>query len=212
MITHRGFLAVYEEGRDADSQREEQTSDDERRLPALKEGDTVTAVELEPEGHSTNPPARYTEASLVRALEERGIGRPSTYASILGTIVDRGYVFKRGTALVPSFLAFSVVKLMERHFADLVDYSFTARMEEVLDTVAGGRPRASECWKVSTSATPPATSLVCIRSSTISARSTHATSTRSRSAKASCFASGATDHTSSAVRVTKLSVPTSRMT
>ncbi len=139
VINHRGFLAVYEEGRDADSQREEQTSDDERRLPALKEGDSVTALELEPEGHSTNPPARYTEASLVRALEERGIGRPSTYASILSTIVDRGYVFKRGTALVPSFLAFSVVNLMERHFADLVDYSFTARMEEVLDTVADGQ-------------------------------------------------------------------------
>ena len=138
VITHRGFLAVYEEGRDADSERDEKAGDDERRLPALKEGDTVTAISLEPEGHSTNPPARYTEASLVRALEERGIGRPSTYASILGTIVDRGYVFKRGTALVPSFLAFSVVTLLERHFADLVDYSFTARMEEILDGVADG--------------------------------------------------------------------------
>ena len=100
VIAHRGFLAVYEEGRDADAERDEKTGDDERRLPALKEGDTVTSISLEPEGHSTNPPARYTEASLVRALEERGIGRPSTYASILGTIVDRGYVFKRGTALV----------------------------------------------------------------------------------------------------------------
>ena len=98
----------------------------------------MTALELTPEGHSTNPPARYTEASLVRALEERGIGRPSTYASTISTIVDRGYVFKRGTALVPSFLAFSVVTLMERHFADLVDYSFTARMEEILDLVAAG--------------------------------------------------------------------------
>jgi DNA topoisomerase-1 len=138
VITHRGFLAVYEEGRDADAERDEQASDDERRLPALREGDSVTALSPEPEGHSTNPPARYTEASLVRALEERGIGRPSTYASIMGTIVDRGYVFKRGTALVPSFLAFSVVTLMERHFADLIDYSFTARMEEVLDGVAEG--------------------------------------------------------------------------
>ncbi|MFL6070516.1 MAG: type I DNA topoisomerase [Actinomycetes bacterium] len=136
VITHRGFLAVYEEGKDADS--ESDSDDDERRLPALKEGDTVTALELSPEGHSTNPPARYTEASLVRALEERGIGRPSTYASTISTIVDRGYVFKRGTALVPSFLAFSVVTLMERHFADLVDYSFTARMEEILDLVAAG--------------------------------------------------------------------------
>ena len=138
VITHRGFLAVYEEGRDADGDREERP-DDERRLPALRQGDSVTALSLEPEGHSTNPPARYTEASLVRALEERGIGRPSTYASIMGTIVDRGYVFKRGTALVPSFLAFSVVNLMERHFADLIDYSFTARMEEILDGVADGQ-------------------------------------------------------------------------
>jgi DNA topoisomerase-1 len=136
VITHRGFLAVYEEGKDADS--EPDADDDERRLPALKEGDTVVALQLEPEGHATNPPARYTEASLVRALEERGIGRPSTYASTISTIVDRGYVFKRGTALVPSFLAFSVVTLMERHFADLVDYSFTARMEEILDLVAAG--------------------------------------------------------------------------
>ena len=136
VITHRGFLAVYEEGKDADTEKD--ADDDERRLPALAEGDTVTALELTAEGHSTNPPARYTEASLVRALEERGIGRPSTYASTISTIVDRGYVFKRGTALVPSFLAFSVVTLMERHFADLVDYSFTARMEEILDLVAAG--------------------------------------------------------------------------
>jgi DNA topoisomerase-1 len=136
VITHRGFLAVYEEGKDADNEAD--ADEDERRLPALQEGDTVTPLELTPEGHSTNPPARYTEASLVRALEERGIGRPSTYASTISTIVDRGYVFKRGTALVPSFLAFSVVTLMERHFADLVDYSFTARMEEILDLVAAG--------------------------------------------------------------------------
>ncbi len=136
VITHRGFLAVYEEGKDADTESAE--DDDERRLPALSEGDTVTALELEAEGHSTNPPARYTEASLVKALEERGIGRPSTYAATISTIVDRGYVFKRGTALVPSFLAFSVVNLMERHFADLVDYGFTARMEEILDLVATG--------------------------------------------------------------------------
>jgi DNA topoisomerase-1 len=136
VITHRGFLAVYEEGRDADTDAD--VAEDERRLPALREGDTVTALELEAEGHSTNPPARYTEASLVKALEERGIGRPSTYAATISTIVDRGYVFKRGTALVPSFLAFSVVTLMERHFADLVDYGFTARMEEILDLVAAG--------------------------------------------------------------------------
>jgi DNA topoisomerase I len=98
----------------------------------------VTLKELEPQGHETNPPARYTEATLVRTLEELGIGRPSTYASILGTILDRGYVFKKGTALVPSFLAFSVVQLLEQHFGRLVDYDFTARMEDDLDRIASG--------------------------------------------------------------------------
>jgi DNA topoisomerase-1 len=133
VITFRGFLAAYEEGRD-----EEKSDDDERRLPNLAEGDAVQLVELEPQGHETNPPARFTEATLVRTLEELGIGRPSTYASILGTILDRGYVFKKGTALVPSFLAFSVVSLLEQHFARLVDYDFTARMEDELDRIAAG--------------------------------------------------------------------------
>ena len=136
VITRRGFLAVYEEGRDDDGRGG--NDDEERRLPALSEGDALTAVALEPEGHATTPPARYTEASLVKALEERGIGRPSTYAAIIGTILDRGYVFKRGSALVPSFLAFSVMKLLEENFGELVDYDFTARMEEILDAVAGG--------------------------------------------------------------------------
>ena len=95
-------------------------------------------MRLDPEGHTTNPPPRYTEASLVKALEERGIGRPSTYAAIMGTIVDRGYVTKRGSALVPSFLAFAVVRLMEEHFTRLVEYDFTARLEERLDSVATG--------------------------------------------------------------------------
>jgi DNA topoisomerase-1 len=134
VITFRGFLAAYEEGRD----ETEAADDDERRLPNLKEGDAVELVKLEPQGHETNPPARYTEATLVRTLEELGIGRPSTYASILGTILDRGYVFKKGTALVPSFLAFSVVALLEQHFARLVDYDFTARMEDELDRIAAG--------------------------------------------------------------------------
>ncbi len=98
----------------------------------------MTLLELEPQGHETNPPARYTEATLVRTLEELGIGRPSTYASILGTILDRGYVFKKGTALVPSFLAFAVVGLLEQHFGRLVDYDFTARMEDDLDRIAAG--------------------------------------------------------------------------
>ena len=139
VITFRGFLAAYEEGRDESSNGGGDASDDdERRLPNLAEGDPVTLLELEPQGHETNPPARYTEATLVRTLEELGIGRPSTYASILGTILDRGYVFKKGTALVPSFLAFAVVGLLEQHFGRLVDYDFTARMEDDLDRIAAG--------------------------------------------------------------------------
>jgi DNA topoisomerase-1 len=136
VITFRGFLAAYEEGRDADRERPE--GDEERRLPNLSEGDSVELSALEPQGHETSPPARFTEATLVRTLEELGIGRPSTYASILGTILDRGYVFKRGTALVPAFLAFSVVGLLEKHFGRLVDYDFTASMEDDLDRIASG--------------------------------------------------------------------------
>jgi len=134
VITHRGFLAAYEEGRDEEGSGD----DDERRLPQLTAGDALAVRALEAEGHSTQPPSRYTEASLVKAMEERGIGRPSTYASIMGTILDRGYVWKKGGALVPSFLAFAVIGLLEKHFAELVDYDFTARMEEQLDLVAGG--------------------------------------------------------------------------
>jgi DNA topoisomerase-1 len=136
VITFRGFLAAYEEGRDDD--RPAKDDDEERRLPNLAEGDAVELRALEPQGHETSPPARFTEATLVRTLEELGIGRPSTYASILGTILDRGYVFKRGTALVPAFLAFSVVGLLEQHFGRLVDYDFTARMEDDLDRIAAG--------------------------------------------------------------------------
>jgi DNA topoisomerase-1 len=136
VITFRGFLAAYEEGRDDDGSAK--GDDEERRLPNLSEGDSVELRALEPQGHETSPPARYTEATLVRTLEELGIGRPSTYASILGTILDRGYVFKRGTALVPAFLAFSVVALLEQHFGRLVDYDFTARMEDDLDRIAAG--------------------------------------------------------------------------
>jgi DNA topoisomerase I len=136
VIMFRGFLAAYEEGRDDDRAAAE--GDEERRLPNLSEGDAVELRELEPQGHETSPPARYTEATLVRTLEELGIGRPSTYASILGTILDRGYVFKRGTALVPAFLAFSVVGLLEKHFGRLVDYDFTASMEDDLDRIASG--------------------------------------------------------------------------
>src|SRR5437899_1303041 len=136
VITFRGFLAAYEEGRDTDEPVS--GDDDERRLPNVSEGDAVQLKRLEPQGHETNPPSRYTEATLVRTLEELGIGRPSTYASIIGTILDRGYVFKKGTALVPSFLAFSVVALLEQHFGRLVDYGFTASMEDDLDRIAAG--------------------------------------------------------------------------
>ncbi len=133
VITFRGFLAAYEPGRDEPSD-----DDEERKLPQLEVGQEVTAVSLEPDGHATTPPPRYTEPTLVKALEDRGIGRPSTYAAILSTIVDRGYVFKKGTALVPTFLAFAVVNLLERHFEQLVDFDFTARMEDDLDRIAAG--------------------------------------------------------------------------
>ncbi|NUU21598.1 MAG: DNA topoisomerase I, partial [Streptomycetaceae bacterium] len=135
IITFHGFLKAYVEGSD---DPEAELDDRERRLPMVEEGDALTATELTPEGHATKPPARYTEASLVKELEEREIGRPSTYASIIGTILDRGYVFKKGTALVPSFIAFAVVGLLENHFGRLVDYGFTAKMEDDLDRIARG--------------------------------------------------------------------------
>ena len=193
MITFRGFLAAYEEGRDDDRAAPE--DDEERRLPNLAEGDAVELRELEPQGHETNPPARYTEATLVRTLEELGIGRPSTYASILGTILDRGYVFKRGTALVPSFLAFSVVGLLEQHFGRLVDYDFTASMEDDLDRIAAGDEQRVE-W-LGRFYFGDGDRQVCTSSSRISARSTRARSTPSRSATASSCASAATGRTSS---------------
>jgi DNA topoisomerase-1 len=133
VITFRGFLAAYEEGRD-----DEPENGEERRLPPLRLGDAVEPLSLEPQGHETTPPARYTEATLVKALEDRGIGRPSTYASILSTVLDRGYAMKKGTALVPAFLAFAVTQLLEEHYERLVDYGFTARMEDDLDRIAAG--------------------------------------------------------------------------
>ena len=133
VITFPGFLKAYEEGKDEPSDE-----DEERRLPALQVGQELQARSLEADGHATSPPARFTEATLVKALEDRGIGRPSTYAAIMGTILDRGYVFKKGTALVPTFLAFAVTKLLEQHFGRLVDYDFTARMEDDLDRIAAG--------------------------------------------------------------------------
>jgi DNA topoisomerase-1 len=139
VITFRGFLLAYEEGRD-----EPAAEDEGRLLPKLAEGDALEATRLDPDGHSTSPPSRYTEATLVKALEERGIGRPSTYAAIMGTILDRGYVRKQGQALVPEFLAFAVVNLLEKHFSRLVDYEFTARLEDDLDEIASGEEKRDE--------------------------------------------------------------------
>ncbi|WP_182359043.1 type I DNA topoisomerase [Tomitella gaofuii] len=135
-ITFPGFLKAYVETVDALEGGE--ADDAERRLPYLSEGQGVTATELRPDGHSTTPPSRYTEASLVKALEELGIGRPSTYASIIKTIQDRGYVYKRGSALVPAWVAFAVIGLLEAHFGRLVDFDFTASMENELDEIAAG--------------------------------------------------------------------------
>lgn len=140
VITHRGFLAAYEEGRDAERYADKQSGD--QRLPKLGEGALVDVVSATAEGHETTPPPRYTEASLVRAMEERGIGRPSTYAATISVITDRGYVTKRGQALVPSWLAFSVTRLLEKHFGNLVDYDFTASMEQDLDHIAAGDQNA----------------------------------------------------------------------
>ncbi|WP_181068515.1 type I DNA topoisomerase [Nocardia nova] len=136
-ITFAGFLKAYVESVDEDAGG--QSDDAESRLPALTEGQGVNATELTPDGHTTNPPPRYNEASLIKALEELGIGRPSTYASIIKTILDRGYVYKRGSALVPSWVAFAVVGLLEEYFGRLVDFDFTAAMEDDLDAIAGGR-------------------------------------------------------------------------
>ena len=139
VVLFPGFLAAYEEGTDDESEGGGPRS---ARLPVLAEGDVQDLTDVTAVGHETKPPARFTEASLVKALEERGIGRPSTYASIITTIQDRGYVLKRGSALIPTWLGFSVVRLLEDNFGDLVNFDFTARMEEVLDLVANGdQPR-----------------------------------------------------------------------
>ncbi|MEU6817388.1 type I DNA topoisomerase [Streptomyces sp. NPDC046860] len=138
-ITFHGFLKAYVEGADDPNA---ELDDRERRLPQVSEGDPLAADQITVDGHATKAPARYTEASLVKELEEREIGRPSTYASIIGTILDRGYVFKKGTALVPSFLSFAVVNLLEKHFGRLVDYDFTARMEDDLDRIARGEAQS----------------------------------------------------------------------
>ncbi|WP_435771293.1 type I DNA topoisomerase [Nocardioides sp. SYSU DS0651] len=136
VITFHGFLKAYVEGTDDSTTAKD---DAETRLPALEQGDRVSAASLTANGHETKPPARYTEATLIKELEEREIGRPSTYASIIGTILNRGYVYKKGTALVPAWIAFSVVRLLTEHFPRLIDYEFTAGMEGVLDQIARGQ-------------------------------------------------------------------------
>ncbi len=134
VISFAGFLAAYEDIVEEKAESEEV----DRRLPAMSVGEKIDVSEYSCEGHETKPPARYTEPTLVKKLEELGIGRPSTFASIMQTIQDRGYVAKRGRALVPTFLAFSVTGLLEQHFTKLIDYEFTASMEEDLDKIANG--------------------------------------------------------------------------
>jgi DNA topoisomerase-1 len=151
VITFRGFLAAYEEGRDDEDTAARSAAalaaDEERRLPKLAVGIALDVLRAQAAGHETSPPARYTEATLVKAMEEKGIGRPSTYASTVGTIQDRGYVNKRGAALIPTWLAFAVTRLLEEHFSKLVDYDFTASMEEDLDRIANGEEQRTNWLK-----------------------------------------------------------------
>ncbi|MFR0638986.1 type I DNA topoisomerase [Arthrobacter sp. LS16] len=145
VITFRGFLSAYEEGKDQERSENAESENAEARLPQLATGQQLAGDELTALGHETTPPARYTEASIVAELEKREIGRPSTYAPTISTIMDRGYVTKRGGALVPSWIAFSVIRLLEEHFAQYVDYDFTARLEDDLDEIAKGQ-RARTDW------------------------------------------------------------------
>ncbi|MFC4243389.1 type I DNA topoisomerase [Gryllotalpicola reticulitermitis] len=145
VITFRGFLHAYEEGRD--EERNSDAAEAEAKLPPLTVGQSLATAAVEAKGHETTPPPRYTEASLVKALEELGVGRPSTYAQIISTIIDRGYVTLRGQALVPNWIAFSVVKLLEDHFGDLVEYDFTADLENDLDNIANGDDEGREWLK-----------------------------------------------------------------
>ncbi|MDP3951327.1 type I DNA topoisomerase [Microbacterium sp.] len=145
VYTFKGFLEAYEEGRD--EKRGDSDADSNQSLPAVTVGDELGMSDAEAKGHKTTPKPRYTEASLVKALEEHGIGRPSTFASIIGTVIDRGYATKRGQALVPTWMAFSVVRLLEEHFADLIDYDFTAALEDDLDAIARGEQKRVEWLK-----------------------------------------------------------------
>jgi DNA topoisomerase-1 len=145
VITFRGFMNAYEE--EIDVERNAQDTQVDAKLPQMTEGQALTLDEVLAKGHDTTPPARYTEASIVKKLEELGIGRPSTYASTISTIIDRGYVTSKGKALVPSWIAFVVVRLMEESFADLVSYDFTAEMEDDLDRIANGEADRGEWLK-----------------------------------------------------------------
>lgn len=143
VITFRGFLAAYEEGKDKSRYA---SSDSSTALPKLNEGQEVAFSEVDRDkaAHVTSPPPRYTEASLVKTLEDKGVGRPSTYASTIGVIIERGYVRRAGQALIPSWQAFSVVRLLEENLASLVDYDFTATMEGDLDQIAAGQRDGKE--------------------------------------------------------------------
>ena len=145
VITFRGFMSAYEEGRDAAREAEAAVAAEDARLPQLKVSDALAGTGIDASGHTTSPPARYTEASIVAELEAREIGRPSTFAPTISTIMDRGYVTKRGGALVPSWVAFSVVRLLEEHFGKYVDYDFTARLEDDLDEIAHGQ-KGRSAW------------------------------------------------------------------
>ena len=193
VITFRGFLLAYEEGRDEPSRRRRGEACC-RRCRGRRARRRARSSRT---GHSTTPPARYTEATLVQALEERGIGRPSTYAAIMGTILDRGYVRKQGQALVPTFLAFAVSNLLEQHFAQLVDYEFTARMEDDLDRIASGEEERSAGCALLLRRRTATTGLKALVDG-LSATSTRARSTRSRSATDIVLRVGRTARTSSA--------------
>src|SRR5690606_6421407 len=145
VYTFKGFLDAYEEGKD--EKRSDADAASNQSLPAVAVGDVLGMSDAEAKGHKTTPKPRFTEASLVKALEEHGIGRPSTFASIIGTVIDRGYATKRGQALVPTRRAVSAVRLLEEPFADLIDYDFTAALEDDLDAIARGEQKRVEWLK-----------------------------------------------------------------
>ena len=142
VLSDKGFLQAYQEGNDEEAA--EDASDDDALLPTVAVGEALSISEVVAKSHTTQPPARFTEASLVKALEEKGIGRPSTYASIISVIIDRSYVVRRGSALVPQWIAFPVTRLLRERFSDLVDYDYTAGLEEDLDRIARGEYKRGE--------------------------------------------------------------------